>query len=124
MIYLFIRLFSAVRVTYGSFQARVRIGQLPACATATQDLSCICSLHHSSGQHWTFNPLSEARDGICILMDPSRVCNPLSHGNRNSLWMILVLTLPFVSQMEAALMSPIQGAAATKYAIFLGALKL
>ena len=45
--------------------------QLLAYATATpkQDLSCICDLHHSSQQHWIFNPLSEARDPTCVLMD-------------------------------------------------------
>ena len=31
-------------------------------ATETRDLSRICDLHHSSRQHWIFNPLSEARD--------------------------------------------------------------
>ena len=43
-------------------------------ATATQDQSCVCDLHHSSWQHRILNPLSEARDGTRILMDPSRVC--------------------------------------------------
>ena len=47
--------------------------QLPACAraTATQDLSRICDLHHNSGQHGILNPLSEARDWTCNLMVPS-----------------------------------------------------
>ena len=31
-------------------------------ATATQDLSPICSLHHSSQQHQILNPLGKARD--------------------------------------------------------------
>ena len=49
--------------------------QLPACATATadqnstQDLSCICDLHHSSQQHRILNTLSKAGDQTCILMD-------------------------------------------------------
>ena len=47
--------------------------QLPAYATAMQDLSCICSLHHSSWQHQILNPLIEARDQTCILMDASWV---------------------------------------------------
>ena len=42
-------------------------------ATATRDLSCICSLHHSSLQRQILNPLSEARDGTCLLMDASQV---------------------------------------------------
>ena len=38
--------------------------QLPTYATATamQDLSRDCDLHHSSWQHWILNPLSKARD--------------------------------------------------------------
>ena len=31
-------------------------------------------LHHRSQQHRILNPLSEARDPTCILMDPSQVC--------------------------------------------------
>ena len=42
-------------------------------ATATQDLSCVSDLHHSSLQHWILNALLEARPGTCILMDTSRV---------------------------------------------------
>ena len=42
-------------------------------ATATQDLSPVCDLHHSSRQCQILNPLSEARDQTFILMDPSRV---------------------------------------------------
>ena len=49
--------------------------QLPAytTATATQDLSCICDLHHSSWQHWIPDQLRKARDRTHILMDTSRV---------------------------------------------------
>ena len=44
-------------------------------ATAMQDLSHVCiNLHHSSWQHQILNPLIEARDGTCLLMDTSRVC--------------------------------------------------
>ena len=44
--------------------------QLPAYTTATamQDLSCICNLHHSSWQGWIFIKLSKARDQTHILM--------------------------------------------------------
>ena len=54
--------------------------QLPATATATamQDPSCICDLHHSSRQHRILTPLNRARDPTCILMGPSWVLNPLS----------------------------------------------
>ena len=53
-------------------------------AAAMQDLSLIWDLHHSSQQCQILNPLSEARDRTCVLMDTSQVCNLLSH-NRNSL---------------------------------------
>ena len=58
----------------GSSLARGRIElQLPTYTTAiaTQDLSHICDLHHSSWQHQILNPLNEARDWTCILMDTS-----------------------------------------------------
>ena len=47
--------------------------QLPVytTATATPDLNGICDLHHSSHQCQNLNPVSEARDQICILMDTS-----------------------------------------------------
>ena len=44
-----------------------------ATATATQDPSCVCDLHHSSQQCQIFNPLSKARDWNCILMDTSQI---------------------------------------------------
>ena len=44
-----------------------------ATATAMQDPSCICDLHHSSWQGQIPNPLSEARDQTRVLMDPSPV---------------------------------------------------
>ena len=42
-------------------------------ASATWDLSCICKLHHSSGQCQSLNPVNEARDQTHILMDTSQV---------------------------------------------------
>ena len=38
-------------------------------AIAAWDLSCICDLCHSLWQYWILNPLSEARDQTCILID-------------------------------------------------------
>ena len=66
--------------------------QLPAYATAAAawDLSHVCNLHHSSRQLQILNPLSEARDRTCILMDASRVLNLLSH-NENSLVRVLAV---------------------------------
>ena len=40
-------------------------------ATARQDLSHICNLHHSSGQCWVLNHLSKDRDQTCNLIIPS-----------------------------------------------------
>ena len=37
------------------------------------DPSRICNLHHSSHQRWILNPLSEAREQICVLMEPSLI---------------------------------------------------
>ena len=47
--------------------------QLPACTTATamQDPSCVCDLHHSSQQPQIADPWSKARDPNCILVDTS-----------------------------------------------------
>ena len=42
-----------------------------ATATAMQDLSHVCDLHHSSWQYQIADPLSEARDQTLILMDTS-----------------------------------------------------
>ena len=49
--------------------------QLPAYTTATamQDPSHICDLHHGSRQPWILNPLSEARDRTRVFMDTSQV---------------------------------------------------
>ena len=49
--------------------------QLLTCATATAkpDLSCVCNLHHISWQQQILNPLSEARDQTCILLDTSPI---------------------------------------------------
>ena len=48
--------------------------QLQVYATATEDLSHFCDLHHSSQQCRILKPLSEARDRTHIFMDTSEVC--------------------------------------------------
>ena len=50
--------------------------QLLACATATQDLSRICDLYCSSQQHQILNPLSDARDGTCVLVNTGQIRFP------------------------------------------------
>ena len=42
-------------------------------ATAMQDLGRVFDLHHSSQQHQILNPLIEARDRTCVLMDASQI---------------------------------------------------
>ena len=44
-----------------------------ATATAIQDMSQVCNLHHSSNQCWILNPLNQARDQTCILMAASQI---------------------------------------------------
>ena len=61
--------------------------QLPAyiTATATQDPSHVCNLHHSSWQHGILNLLVEARDRTLILVAPSQICYCTALISRNSL---------------------------------------
>ena len=75
--------------------------QLLACTTATamQDPSCFCNLCHSLQQHWIFNPSSKARDQTHILMDTSRVLNPLSHnGNSRFLFLVRFIEVSFTER--------------------------
>ena len=51
-------------------------------ATETQDLSCVCDLHHRLRQCWILNPLVKARDQTRNLVLPSQMF-PLCQ-NRNS----------------------------------------
>ena len=52
--------------------------QLPAYARAPAmwDPSHVCNLYHSSSRHQILNPLSNARDWTCILMDTSQIHFP------------------------------------------------
>ena len=70
----FFLLFRAAPMAYGGSQARGPVGaKLPAYATATamQEPSHICDLHHSSQQGQILNPLSEAKDRTRDLIVPS-----------------------------------------------------
>ena len=44
-------------------------------SSQARELSCgvAAGLYHSSPQHWILDPLSEARDRTCILMDTSQI---------------------------------------------------
>ena len=59
-----------------------------AAVTAMPGLSHICNLHLSSCQCQILNPLSEARDQTQILMDISRVLNPLNHNGDSKLGLL------------------------------------
>ena len=48
-------------------------GRIYPTAAAMPDLSLICNLHHSSQHHQTLNPLREATDRTCVLMNASQV---------------------------------------------------
>ena len=70
--------------------------QLPAyaTATATQDPSHGCDLHHSSWQCWILNPLSEARDQTCNLrIGSSSDLFPLRHDRNSSMLLFEVILL-------------------------------
>ena len=65
----------AALVAYGGSQARCQIGAVAyARATATQDPSRVCDLHHSSRQRRIINPLSKGGDRTRNLMVPSWIC--------------------------------------------------
>ena len=72
----FFLLFRATPAAYGDSEARGRIGAVAAgyATTTPPDPSHLCDLHHSSWQCRALNPLSEARDQTCVLMDASPVC--------------------------------------------------
>ena len=57
-------------------------------AIARQDLSCICDLHHSLGQRWILDPLSEARDQTHILTVTMLGLNPLNHSENS--WPLVI----------------------------------
>ena len=68
-------LFRAAPMAYGSSQVRGHIGAIAADLYHNHgmpDPSHVCNLHHSSQQCWILDPLIEARDRICVLMDTSQ----------------------------------------------------
>ena len=95
----FLLLFRATPATYGSSQARGRIGVTAAglChshSNARSELqglnqSCSWDLYQIFQQHYILNPLSRARDGTHILMDTSRILNLLSYSGNSCLFIFL-----------------------------------
>uniref|UniRef100_A0A8D1KYM2 Catenin alpha-3 n=1 Tax=Sus scrofa TaxID=9823 RepID=A0A8D1KYM2_PIG len=70
--FFFFLLFRPAPVAYGNSQARGQIGATAAGlhhSHSNARSSCICDLHHNSQQLQILNPLSEARDRTCVLMD-------------------------------------------------------
>ena len=62
----------------GGSQARGRIGTVVTGLHHSHSHAGskpVCDLHHSSRQCWPLNPLSEARDQICILVNTSQICS-------------------------------------------------
>ena len=74
-LFVYFLLFRATPTAYGIPGVELEL-QLPAdtSATATQDRSHICDLHHGSQQHQILNSLSKARGHTRVRMDTSRVC--------------------------------------------------
>ena len=67
----------AIRMAYGSFQARGQIGAAAdgLCHSHSNvDSEPICDLRHHSWQRQILNPLSKAKDQTQVLMDTSQVC--------------------------------------------------
>ena len=63
--------FRATPMAFGSSQLGVELElQLPA--TAMPDPSCVFDLRHSLWHCQIFNPLSEASDRTCVLLDTSQ----------------------------------------------------
>ena len=91
---LYFLLFMAASMAYGSSQARDLVGATGASyttATATQNLSLIYDLHHSSWKHQILNPLRDAWGWTWILIGTSQVCDRLSHSGTplpTSFWCI------------------------------------
>ena len=79
--------------------------QLPANTTATaiQDASRTCDLHHSSQQCRILNPMSRARDRTHIFMDTRLVHNLLSHNGS----FLNLLSLTADTQTIVFLFSPL-----------------
>ena len=71
--------------------------QVYTTATAMQDPSLICNLHHSSWQCRILNPLSEGRDRTYDLRDRKLDSFPMSH-DKSVYFKRKLKGIPFVAQ--------------------------
>ena len=68
--------------------------QADTTATEMPEPSLVSNLHYRLWQRWILNLMSQAGNQTCILMDTSRVLNPLSHnGNSNFLQFYFFIAL-------------------------------
>ena len=98
-------LFRAAAVAYGGFQAR---GSIRAIAAGLRHSHARSNLHLRSTPQLParriLNPLREARDGTCILLDTTQILNPLSH-NRNSPSILFLMTSLWVIRIPCVLLA-------------------
>ena len=64
-------------------------------AAATQDLRCVCNLHHSSWHCHILNPLREARDQTCNLMVPGQFHFHCTSVETPYNWLFLIFEVSF-----------------------------
>ena len=72
----FICIFRATPAAYGGSHARGGIGAVASslrCCLSNARSEPRLQSNHSSWQDWILNPLSEARDRTCILVDTSQI---------------------------------------------------
>ena len=76
LFFFFFCFYRVTPVAYGSSQARGWIGATAASlhhSHSNARSEPVCDLHPISWQRWIPNPMSEARDRTCILMDTSLI---------------------------------------------------
>ena len=100
-------LFRISPMSHGGSQARGRIGDVVSVyttAAAKPDLSFISDLHHTSQQCRILNPLREASDRTCILIDISQICfRWAGTGTRTTFnWRIFYYFMPVFSKCSTS----------------------